>query len=184
MSPVDKDKEKSSNKNQLSQILNLIAAKRFSRNEKIVLVIVFIILIFIGNYYFNNWIAALKSNNSVIVTLAPPVTLKLPEPIIIKPENPAEPVVLESEPEPPKMRDPFLSSKNSVQVKTAAVSKTLVELKLSGILWDEKIPSAIINSKIVKIGDLIEGKTVVDIEKNRVLVMEEGKILVIELSKQ
>ncbi|MFH1063205.1 MAG: hypothetical protein V1747_10045 [Candidatus Omnitrophota bacterium] len=170
------------NKNQILEVLNRLAAKRFSNNEKIALIIIFIIIGLIGNYYFNNWIAALKSKNSVVIPISPPIIPKLPDPLIIKPVKFEEPIFPEIN--TPTLRDPFLSSKNPQELKTIVTKKPSVELKLSGILWDDKIPSAIINSSIVKIGDLIEGKTVVDIEKNQVVVMEDGKILILELRKQ
>lgn len=171
------------NKNQILEVMFQLAAKRFSTFEKIVLMIIIIILGFIGNNYFNNWINELKNKNSVVITVSPPIKPKLPDPIIVKQVNQIEESIL-PEVDIPELRDPFLSSKNPQELKAAAVKKPAVELKLSGILWDDNIPSAIINSNIVKIGDLIEEKTVVDIEKNRVIMMEDGKILVIELRKQ
>jgi type II secretory pathway component PulC len=117
-----------------------------------------------------------------VIAVSPPVKPKLPAPIIVKQVIMEEAVLPEAI--IPELRDPFLSSKNPQELIVSAVKKPAVELKLSGILWDDNVPSAIINSSIVKIGDLIEEKTVVDIEKNRVIMMENGKILVIELRKQ
>ncbi|MBU1043029.1 MAG: hypothetical protein KJ915_01370 [Candidatus Omnitrophica bacterium] len=167
-------------KNQIFKILNQMAAKRFSTQEKIGLIIILITCILIGNYFFNNWIISLKNKNNVVIALTPAFKPKLPAPLFVKKTN-DELIIIE--PEIKRIRDPFLSSKHPEEVKAIAIKKATVDLKVSGILWDDKIPSAIINSNIVKIGDIVEGKTVVDIERNQVIVMEDGKILVIELRK-
>ncbi len=41
---------------------------------------------------------------------------------------------------------------------------------LLGILWDIKTPQAIINDTIVKVGDVIDGYRVVDVQKNKVIL--------------
>ena len=47
-------------------------------------------------------------------------------------------------------------------------------LSLKGIIWDEEEPFAIINEKIVRKGDEIEGKKVIEIERDKV-IMNDGK---------
>ncbi|MEW6008541.1 MAG: hypothetical protein AB1629_02785 [Candidatus Omnitrophota bacterium] len=42
--------------------------------------------------------------------------------------------------------------------------------RLLGILWDIKIPQAIINDTVVGVGDVIDGYNVVGIEKNKVIL--------------
>jgi hypothetical protein len=48
-------------------------------------------------------------------------------------------------------------------------------LTINGILWDKKNPLAIINERIVKIGDKIDGNTVVGIEQDRVILNDGSK---------
>lgn len=48
-------------------------------------------------------------------------------------------------------------------------------LTINGILWDKKNPLAIINEEIVKVGDKIDGNTVVGIEQNRVILNDGSK---------
>jgi len=170
------------NKKKIIAFLIQLAAKRFSKNEKIVLIVIIVILALFGNHIFNKWISSLKNNNNVIVTMIPPVQPKLPDPIIMKKVDQVEEIVLE--PIVEKIRDPFLPSRNPEKIQTTAIKKPKVRLKLSGILWDDKIPSAIINSKVLEIGDLIENKTLVDIERDRVIIMEDGEIFIMELRKQ
>ncbi len=47
-------------------------------------------------------------------------------------------------------------------------SRSIVDLQLNGILWDETDPKAIINGKIRGRGEAIGKYTVIDIEKNKV----------------
>ena len=119
--------------------------------------------------------------------------IKIVEPMFPKIQNNATGNKLQQTTKPAKkspqvikkkdLRDPFLPSKSSEMVKTST-KKRPVFLKLKGILWDRLIPSAIINSKVVKIGDLIFGKTVVDIEKNQVILMENGEIFLLKLKRK
>lgn len=60
----------------------------------------------------------------------------------------------------PFKRDPFL--------RQAAVSLGRGGPSLSGIAWDEEDPTAIINGRIARRGDSIDGYTVVDIRKDGV----------------
>ena len=62
-------------------------------------------------------------------------------------------------------RDPFFK-------QPIATSESVKELHLSGILWDDLNPTAIINDTIVTVGSQIEGKKVLDIQKNKVILIE------------
>ena len=62
-------------------------------------------------------------------------------------------------------RDPFSSG-----VITAVEGPSSAYLSLSGILWDEASPKAIINGKIIEIGDRIFGYVVIRIEADRVIL--------------
>lgn len=53
-------------------------------------------------------------------------------------------------------------------------AKDISGMILKGIIWDEKAPVAIINEKIVRKGDEIEGKKVIEIEKDKV-ILYDGK---------
>ncbi len=61
------------------------------------------------------------------------------------------------------MRDPFSD-------KIYLSEKGEIDLKLSGILWDEKNPSAIISDKVVTEGDTIGKYTVLKIKEERVIL--------------
>jgi len=50
-------------------------------------------------------------------------------------------------------------------------------LKVQGIIWGSKTPQAIINNKVFKIGDLIEGAEIVSIEKKGITLSFNGEVL-------
>lgn len=60
-------------------------------------------------------------------------------------------------------RDPFFR-------QVVGSPSTVEEPYLSGIVWDSAFPSAIINGKIVGVGEEIVGHIVTDIQKNRVIL--------------
>lgn len=157
-------------------ILNKIAAKRFSNNEKIAIAVISCALIISTYYYLTQWANSFKKTLKVVAPLTPP--LKTPttaetKEVEKKVEKKAEEVKTFN------IRDPFLSSND---VDSVVVEKNpAFDLKLKGILWDDQIPTAIINSKVVKIGDLISNKTVVDIEKDKVILMEDGEVYLLKL---
>jgi hypothetical protein len=165
------------------KILKIIAAKRFSKNESIVLIVVIIVLLLAGNHFVQVWIEAQKNQTNVIAPIIPPDKLVLPKPILKKTKGDKK-EVLDIAPKKPAIRDPFLSSKDPEKFEKEVQKKPQIDLNLSGILWDDQIPTAIINSKVVKIGDLVFGKTVVDIEKDQVVLMEEGQMFVLKLRKR
>jgi len=46
---------------------------------------------------------------------------------------------------------------------------------LDGIMWDKEKPMAIINNNILKIGDKIDGNTIVEIKQDRVILSDGSK---------
>ena len=63
-------------------------------------------------------------------------------------------------------RSPFLPK--------GASTSTGGKLILDGIAWDKKSPRAVINDRIVEVGDEIGGMSVVEIKKDRV-ILNDGK---------
>ncbi|MDP3731698.1 MAG: hypothetical protein Q8R31_01530 [Candidatus Omnitrophota bacterium] len=58
---------------------------------------------------------------------------------------------------------------------SGAPIRRLGALTINGILWDKKNPLAIINEEIVKVGDKIDGNTVVGIKQDRVILNDGSK---------
>ncbi len=65
-------------------------------------------------------------------------------------------------------RDPFSQPSSADQGGPQA-------LHLSGILWDETNPTAIINDEIVAVGGEINGKRVVEIKRDKVILEADGQ---------
>lgn len=79
------------------------------------------------------------------------------------------------------LRDPFQTPfEKQFTLGSGAVAPdpwavSLSFLKLQGVVWGGKFPQAIINDRVVKIGDTIEGALIVDINRDGVVLFLDGK---------
>lgn len=75
------------------------------------------------------------------------------------------------------MRDPFYQEKKPEVIKkieeAPTQKKPLPVLKIQGMVWGGNFPQAIINNKVVKIGDKIEDASIVEINKEGVVILFE-----------
>lgn len=80
------------------------------------------------------------------------------------------------------LRDPFQSlikkepevvEKPAVQEGVIAVA--LPSLNIQGIVWGSRLPQAIINDKVVKVSDTIEGAQIININKEGITVSFGGR---------
>ncbi len=69
--------------------------------------------------------------------------------------------------------DPFKSLAEGRIVPV--IEKEIALFELNGIVWDQGIPQALINEKMVLVGDIIAGYMVKKIEVNRVLLVKGDK---------
>ncbi len=69
----------------------------------------------------------------------------------------------------PVVRDPFSKPIDVVQTE---VKKKMI---LTGIIWDQNQPAAIINDVLVTVGGTVDGRTITAIDKDRVVVEEDGE---------
>ena len=81
------------------------------------------------------------------------------------------------------MRDPFVwQIKQDLTPVTIQEEQKVVEnvppppLKVTGILWGGNLPLAIINNKVLKVGDTIEQAKVTSIDKGGVKVLFQNKV--------
>lgn len=78
-------------------------------------------------------------------------------------------------------RDPFLSDPRRGKGPAPSSGEPVEEsdIVLNGILWDSKVPSAILNNKVVGRGDRLKGWEVTEIQKDHVVLSDgsETKIL-------
>lgn len=80
------------------------------------------------------------------------------------------------------LRDPFESpfelfvplEEAPKEKKGAPIAGGLTHLVVQGMIWDSKIPQAIINDTVVRPGEVIEGAEILDIRKEGVYVLYEG----------
>ena len=70
------------------------------------------------------------------------------------------------------LRDPFQEEKIEIeeQPQVQIETKPLPSLQIQGIVWGGGFPQAIINNKVVRVGDTIEGVRITDINKSGVIV--------------
>ena len=80
--------------------------------------------------------------------------------------------------EKPWGRDPFALSRSS-----GAVEEVVSEFTLSGIVWDESMPVAIINQKLMKTGDSVGSCQVKEIRRNSVSIACSDRTFDLQLFK-
>ncbi|MBU4346471.1 MAG: hypothetical protein KKH29_04000 [Candidatus Omnitrophica bacterium] len=85
------------------------------------------------------------------------------------------------------LRDPFESLKKEEPIEEPALAPTpapkeqiikavqLPDLVIQGVIWGGRLPQAIINNKVVKIGDTIETVEIIDINKEGIIISFENK---------
>lgn len=94
----------------------------------------------------------------------PPVVVKPPVPV--KPVAVVKPPVKVVTPPPPPPPKP--------RVEAVVDTSFLKEIKISGLVWNTDTPQAIINGKVVKVGDEIKGSKITSIRKDGVELTFKG----------
>lgn len=74
-------------------------------------------------------------------------------------------------------RDPF----NAVPI--ISIQRSSSSPHLNGILWDKNSPMAIINNVVVKIGDRVSDKVVIDIKQNEVILSDGARNIELRLGE-
>jgi hypothetical protein len=76
------------------------------------------------------------------------------------------------------LRDPFQgvnTKPDSSRRQAQAQTKELPKMVVQGIMWGGKFNQAIINSKVVRAGDTIEGAQIIAIEKNKIILIFDNR---------
>ena len=73
-------------------------------------------------------------------------------------------------------RDPFFSS------AIASTAKAITDVRLTGILWDERAPLAMIDDAPVGIGDKVNSYIIVEIHQDRVVLTDGAQNYELRLS--
>ena len=141
--------------------------------KKIVLVIFFGVTI----WGFYNFMPEKSENNSNLIS-----NKTVDASINNQPNQPTNIINIEEKSKEDWGRDPFIYPKTK---KTTARTKPINNklLVLSGIIYNNSSPIAVINKKPVKIGDFIDGARVVKINKKDVILELNGSEIVLNVSK-
>jgi len=71
------------------------------------------------------------------------------------------------------LRDPF--EEDELEIKEEGPAKPLPPLQVTGIVWGGSLPQAIINNKVMKVGDIIDEARIIDIKNNSVTVFFDNR---------
>lgn len=91
-------------------------------------------------------------------------------------QNESARLLQETQWDKPWGRDPFALSQ-----LTGGSAESVGNFVLSGIVWDERMPVAIINQKLTKSGDGIDGCRVVEIRRSSVTIVCDDKPFELQL---
>lgn len=105
-----------------------------------------------------------KEKKPEIVKPAPPPIIPMLPTLPIQPPNPPQPNI----PEPEIVKEPEIP---------------VPHVTISGIIWNSDRPQAIINGKIVDIGDTILDLKITDIQKSGVEAMFHGKSVTLKTQR-
>jgi type II secretory pathway component PulC len=74
-------------------------------------------------------------------------------------------------------RDPFtgIAIEENIKDIVSDVSSPPPDLKVQGIIWGGRLPQAIINNKVLKVGDTVQNAKVINIGKDGVTVLFGGR---------
>ena len=67
---------------------------------------------------------------------------------------------------------PFLIERNAPQSPDLPGQPREQEVRLQGILWDPEAPTAIVNNRVVAVGDQVDRWEVMEIRKDRVFLSD------------
>ena len=117
---------------------------------------------------------------SFISVVIPPKTAKAAEATAPEDSQGANKIEYKSE----DLRDPFQEEKIEIeeQPQVQIETKPLPPLQIQGIVWGGGFPQAIINNKVMRVGDTIEGVRITDINKNGVTVFFENRKYTLSVS--
>ncbi|MFZ5774318.1 MAG: hypothetical protein ACOY3Z_02375 [Thermodesulfobacteriota bacterium] len=125
------------------------------------------------------WLAAGILMGGLLGLLPQPVALHAAEPPVatVRPDRLA-PFISDDGSAPVPERDPFNWSREQISLfKSQAhreASNSVAGLTLTGILWDEKKPLAVINNTIVGKGDAINDTTIQEVRRDLVIFDQAG----------
>jgi len=151
----------------------LLKFQNLSQKEKIMLVLLIVGLIVLAFILIDNYNNSDKLTQVEIADKKEIHSQKIKQDIVqkVKKNKPRE---IESLLQGVGREDPFSPAKKQINLAPE-------QLNLVGILWDADKPLAVINDTVVAQGDMIRDKKVVKIEKEAVILEENGKEIKLRL---
>ncbi len=81
-------------------------------------------------------------------------------------------------------RSPFINLNETTSEEDTGKQKHGFVLRLTGIMWDEKYPMAVINNKILKIGDIFLDRKLIEIKQDSVVIEQNGVVTTLKVWKE
>lgn len=85
-----------------------------------------------------------------------------------------------------RLRDPFKSPFEMQAIPIVeerpvipSVGYGLSHLNVQGMVWSSKMPQAIINNQVVRVGEIVDGAEILEIRQEGIYVLYEGKQYII-----
>lgn len=162
-------------KKSLMHIVGFLSSKRVAGKSRMIWFILFIIFIIIETIIFNNWVLSFKKKQIIQLTIPTTPVVPVARPSVsTQPDSQIQQPVITLAQKVSRMRDPFLTSMSETEQLSTAGGNYFSGVSLTGILWDPKEPTAIIDGQVYKIGDVIDGKTITKITNDKVILEADG----------
>lgn len=139
------------------------------RKAKNILILFFLIILPVYFLFTNNLFAAPAGASAQMKEIEKlEASQKQRPPVVVRPR-----VEYKAE----GLKDPFQGVKKKADEKSPqeTVKVQLPVLTVQGIVWGSTLPQAIINNRVLKIGDTIEGARVIDVNKDGVTLFYGGQ---------
>lgn len=111
----------------------------------------------------------------------PQEEIRPPEPKIVAPVEVPEPVTVRPPPMPEPPAPPAPVARDIPGRPIEVPAAPLPSLEIGGLVWNTDHPQAIVNGKIVSIGDIISETRIIDIQKSGITVFFQGRTETIEM---
>ena len=147
----------------------------------ILLIVIAIVVVLGGWFLFKGW----RGQTTTVVTTPPPVETPVLETVVSQPETevaPTPPVTnltVTTTTEPTSV--PATDSPDTNATVAAEPVPPPPPLKLQGIIFRLRNPTAMINGKSLLVGESVSGARVTKIEKDQVTLERDGKTVILNL---
>ena len=151
----------------------------------ILLIVIAIVVVLGGWFLFKGW----RGQTTTVVTTPPPVETPVLETVVSQPETVVPPAASPTSPvtnliattttEPAS--EPATDSPDTNATVAAEPVPPPPPLKLQGIIFRLRNPTAMINGKSLLVGESVSGARVTKIEKDQVTLERDGKTVILNL---